>query len=221
MFAHTSPFPRLNGRGLSLSVLAPSSKKARGVKRRQARRRNAASMARRRGDRPDSGSPKPAGSRLPPSGRLLMQEPWETGASRRASRRFTAAFIVIRVRASGAEDRRRGGRQKPCSAPPRTWSPGECRPRLETTAVAGRWVSPVPSDAAGRPTAPVPIARLAMLLAQRSPPALWRTMGPKGRLSRRRPGVSAGKAAAQRNRPSAPSSTPPEDASRGQKVGQG
>jgi hypothetical protein len=189
------------------------------VKRRQARRRNAASCGsppkRRTGLRIAEARRLAAVSRR----RLLVQEPWETGASRRASRRFTAAFVVIQVRASGAEDRRRAaGRSR--DPPPRRRPPGECRPRLETAAVAEREGSsprsrPVPRVA---PWHQFLIARLAMLLAQRSPPAQWRTKGPKGRLSRRRPGVLAGKAAAQGNRPSAPSSAPPDDASRGQKV---
>jgi hypothetical protein len=111
-FRHALPIPRLKGRGLSLSVPAPSLSKARGVKRRQARRRNAASWPRE--------LPRGTGLRIAEARRLasaslrwgsrLYGNLGATDASRRASRRFTAAFVVIRVRASGAEDRRRGGR---------------------------------------------------------------------------------------------------------------
>ncbi len=56
----------------------------------------------------------------------------------------------------------------------------------------GQGGCPPPRPRRGRKPPPVLLARLAMLLAQRSPPARQRLRGPKGRCSRRRPRARAG-----------------------------
>ncbi|PTM61256.1 hypothetical protein C8P69_102643 [Phreatobacter oligotrophus] len=112
-------------------------------------------------------------------------------ASRRASRRFTAAFVVIRAARPGRAVQEGGASEpwaRPCRLPGRptgeAWAPdGPCR----TDKAVARLPAPGEADAP-----PVLLARLAMLLAQRSPPARQRLRGPKGRCSRRRPRARAG-----------------------------
>jgi hypothetical protein len=195
------------------------------VKRRQARRRNAASngparLARRTGlriaeaRRLAAASLRPA----PPEGNHGRQA--RAGAPHGASpRHLSSSGSALAGRRTGggaagrSRDPRLPGHGLRGNAAP-VWKPRRC----------GTWglIAPVPSGGRGcAPSRRFLIARLAMLLAQRSPPAQWRTKGPKGRVSRRRPCALAGKAATQGNRPSAPSPAPPDDASRGQKVGQG
>jgi len=108
-------------------------------------------------------------------------------ASRRASRRFTAAFVVIRAARPGRAGRK-GGAKKPRLPPGPTDGEGlGSRRSVPGGSAVARLPAPGEANAP-----PVLLARLAMLLAQRSPPARQRLRGPKGRCSRRRPRARAG-----------------------------